>query len=117
MKTILTVLFLGFGRSVFSQTTIPVSSWESTKRHEAYKCTAKLDEWARWRETETLIEVSNDKIVVKEIDGVELHLKYDKAITNQNGVQFFMYDEATRMTVSLPIITVFENHYKCELQL
>ena len=55
--------------------------------------------------------------MVKEIDGVELHLKYDKAITNQNGVQFFMYDEATRMTVSLPIITVFENHYKCELQL
>lgn len=56
MKTILTVLFLGFGWSVFSQTTIPVPSWESTKRHEAYKCTAKLDEWARWRETETLDE-------------------------------------------------------------
>lgn len=92
--------------SGFSQTTFP----------DAYKCTAKLDEWARWREVNVMIEISKDRITVNEIEGVELQLKYDKMVTNQTGAQFFMWKEQTRMTVTQNIITVFEDHYKCELK-
>ena len=76
MKTILTVLFLGFGRSVFSQTTIPVSSWEAellqnikdnerkspTAAKEAYNLLEAFRSYHDAKKTRTFFDVSGRKL-------------------------------------------------------
>lgn len=105
MKYILFIIFPVFS---FGQSNVP-------KITQEYHCQFKLNEWAQWQPVDATIIIKDEQITLKEIAGVRLTMDYNQAITDPNGIQFFIYNGAIRMTINANVISILEKHFKCDL--